>query len=67
MKYLGKVEKQTGVYKPTLWVSQMKAKKGSKMALRDGVDWKKALLGSFHLESFSELEDNWKAFVLNQQ
>ncbi|MDP3041387.1 MAG: peptidase MA family metallohydrolase [Candidatus Omnitrophota bacterium] len=34
--------------------------------LRDGAGWKEALLSSFRIGSFAELEDNWKTFVLKR-
>ena len=35
--------------------------------LRDGTDWKEALLSSFRFGSFSELEESWKVFILDRQ
>ncbi|MDD5464727.1 MAG: hypothetical protein PHP73_00015 [Candidatus Omnitrophica bacterium] len=34
--------------------------------LRDGIQWKSALLSTYHFSNFEEMESAWKAFMLNQ-
>ena len=33
--------------------------------LRDGIDWKKAILDTYRFQSFEEMEALWKEFILN--